>query len=534
MADKKRFRIDIGRLNKFWGSPSEFRYGFTPSGVFHSFLFGRLGQSGALDYIGQLKREWGADYNSEIEDLVQEAPIKPKAPPPPPPPSPQTEFEFTPQASQEWISVQAFLKDTNKDHPGALLADNWKSSKKMEFVTFDQLKDKVGVGEVVFSAKMDGELVCLWFENGRAETVTAKGTIRTGMPAVDEAQEIMAKKFKSAAFMGELYAVDENNRPISYMQAASVLKDPDLGRDDAIRLAIFDVVEVEGKSAQDMPIADRMALIAKTFEGGKYVYPAYTKKGTIQDIEALWNELEKKGLEGVVVHMSDGTILKSKPIMSFDLMLVAVTKSPSIPGRIGAILASFIDKEGRYRLAGHIGTGMRDDQRVEFMNLARQYAIAEDDQYIWIDPKKSPVIEVEAVEVNPKKTPAMEFQDGHYVEIEKMMSGTLRFPVLKQVRTDKDPKYPDVRVEQLPFKLESASMLREGMKVMSLLGHTGTIVGLVPDSGDSGWDYDIIVKWDEPVWGIEVSEVHPTEIQMVGVTESQVVEVCVEPEVQEG
>jgi hypothetical protein len=524
MTDKKRYRISIGSLDKFRDHPSEFRYGISKIGVFQGLLFGFLGKEGAFDYIGYLKGKLGEQgYRELVDSIVQElAPPSPKPTPPPAvnvPPSPEQLELF-----QSVMDVQAFLKDANKEHPGAKLADIWKTNKRMEFVTFEQLEDRLSATETAFSAKMDGELVCIWFENGRAELVTAKGTLRWGFPVTNEVATAVGKKYKQAAFMGELYAVDNRNRPISYMQAASMLKDPDAGYDDQLRLAVFDVMELDGKSVEDLDIMEKMDMIFKIFDGLHAVHAAYTKKGTFADIKELWNELDKRGLEGIVVHMPDGTILKSKPILSFDMVIVAVAKSTSIPGRVGAVLAAFIDKEGRYRLNGHIGTGLRDEQRIELMNMAKRIAIKEDDKYIWIDPTKSPVIEVEAIEINPKKQPALEFRDGEYVEVEKMMCGVMRFPVLKQMRTDKDPKYPDVRIEQLPIQLEESAIFQVGMHIKSLLGHTGVIIGLVPNSGDSGKDYDIIVEWDEPVWGVEVSEVHPTEVQMIGIPESSLSE----------
>lgn len=507
--EKTLYELNIGVLNTFSGVKPVQREGNSKSGVFTRFLFGQLGRDGALDLLNRLKNEYGeGGYQHLIDRIVKEIP-KPGAPPAPPG-----------QMDLPGVSARfhrfAFEKVSEPDHPAVAMAREWKESHRMQFMLFDQLKDRVAEQEVPYSAKMDGELVAVWFENGLVEVATHKGTLRTGMPATTEAAEALGKKFKKAVLMGELYSVNEHGIPQSYMRSASVIKDPKLGEDESIRLAIFDLISLDDRSFEDQDILVKMDAVRSIFPGTHYVHAAYTTRGTIKDMEELWNQLTKRGLEGLVVHMPDG-LVKSKPILSFDMVILAVTKSPSIPGRAGAILASFMDKEGRYRLNGHIGTGLTDDQRVSFMLWAEKNKVREDESYIWVDPTKSPVIEVEAVEANPKQQPTMKFENGMYVTVENMLSGTLRFPVLKQIRDDKNPKYPDVGIEQLPFKTSAQrDRLEVGRWVKTVTGQIGKIKMLVPKSGDSGMDYDLVVEFDPPVWGINIAECHPTEVIFIG------------------
>ena len=526
MADKRLFKIYPRVLNRFrnWserGSSVGHRFGLSKLGVFQGFLFSQMSREEAVNYIGRLKGELGDfGYEALVERFAEEDATPPPAPEPPaeqpakPEPSPQMElplFLTESAVKEEALRLLGFTKTVDKTHPAAAASAAWKAAHKMDFMLFDQLKERLGEMAVPFSAKYDGELVCLWFDGQEAVVVTHKGTVRSDLPATDEATEYLKRHYKRAVLMGEFYAVDEKGRPISYMRAAHTLRDPRAGDDDQIRIAVFDIVELDGKSYEDIPIAQKMAIVNQIFKGAQHIQPVFNQLGTIRNIEAFWNELDERGLEGVVVHMPDKTIIKSKPVMSFDLVIVAVSKSPALPGRIGAILTSFIDKEGRFRLNGHVGTGLTDEQRVELLEWAKSIAVREDEDHIWVDPARSHVIEVEAVEVKPQEQPTYVFKGGHYVEVENQMSGTLRFPVVKQFRTDKDPKYPDVRVEQLPFKT-SSSQLRQGMHIKTITGHTGKVIRLVERSGDSGLDYDVAVDWDVPVWGIKVSEVHPDDI----------------------
>jgi hypothetical protein len=520
VADKRLFKIHPGVLNRFSGS-SEHRMGHSKSGVFHGFLFSKLGRMGMMSYVADLKRELGVvGFGALIERFSEEVPedksVAAIEDPEPeqleiPMAAPRDFTEFPLTVARAWemsLQLLGFTRTVDKTHPGAAAAAVWKATNKMRFVLFDKLKAEVGDQPVVYSAKMDGELVCLWYEEGKgAVVVTHKGTVRKDLPALDQATERLARRYKRAVLMGEFYAVDDQGRPVSYMRAAHTLRNPRAGEDEDIRIAVFDILELDGKSYEDVPTLDKMRIVRELFAGATYVHPALTERGTIHQIESLWNELDKRGLEGIVVHQPDGTLLKSKPILSFDLVVVAVSKSHTMPGRIGAVLTSFIDKEGRFRLAGNVGTGLTDEQRIQFLEWAKSIALDEDETYIWVDPKKSFVVEVEAVEVHPKEQPAFRLRDGHYVEVEDMMAGSMRFPVIKQIRDDKDPKYLDVRVEQLPFQTSveatlrppADGALRKGQRVRVISGQIGTIVG---DDGQ-----DVLVEWDAPLWGLARAEV---------------------------
>lgn len=76
---------------------------------------------------------------------------------------------------------------------------------------------------------------------------------------------------------------------------------------------------------------------------------------------------------------------------------------------------------------------------------------------------------------------------------------------------------PDKKVEPGADNIiEKKSTLEKGDRVRSLLkGNTGVIVETRPASGDSGKDVDYVVSWDEPLEGLKITEVHPTEIEKI-------------------
>ena len=411
--------------------------------------------------------------------------------------------------------IQAFDKTTDKTHPAASVVENWKKSRKMRFLTFDQLAELIGKEQAVISVKLDGELVALVLTDGRVEAITSKGTIRTNFPAADETAKLLGAKYKNAMIMGEMYVVNENEVPQSYMKAATVLRDPHSEKDELIRLAIFDVMKLDDVDYEEKPIEEKMALIADLTKGGKLVQPAYTVIGGIAEAQKLWKQLEEKGWEGLVVHVGD-QMYKVKPIMSYDLVVVAIEKSAKYQDRMGAVLAAFRDKESRFRMSGSIGGGFSDEERRTMYDWALRNKVYEDDERIWVDPFKEPlVIEIEAVEVNLKNRPAMTFKDRKWVEIEQDMSGVFRFPQFVRVRDDKKPEHPDVRIEQLPIQSMKfiASQLEPGRRVKVISGQWGKIMNITTHAKDSFEDCVLLVRWDSPLFGeIESSACHMTEV----------------------
>lgn len=457
-------------------------------------------------YIFRMRQELGEDgwdrKVSEMADEVVEEGIAEE---------PAIQQEVVPD---EQLELFEFQKSVDKEHPGAAIAGAWKESHSMKFVTIDKLKDLVDDAEVTTSVKLDGELVCLYFRGEVAEVVTAKGTVRTSLPPTEEARTLLAN-YKEAAFMGELHVVNEKEIPQSYTKVSSALKNPDKGMDDSIRLSIFDIISIDGKTYENVDMQTKTKEIENIFGKGKFIRPATTVYGNMSEAEKLWDQLDERGWEGLVVYFGD-TIYKTKPIMSFDMVVVAVVKSDKLVDRISAIVTSFIDKEGRFRLSGSIGGGMTDEERNEFKAWAERNKIMEDDEKIWVDPYKEPmIIEVEAVEVNVKKEPKLDFKDGKWVQIEDDWSGTLRFPQLERVRDDKEPKYPDARIEQLPISSSALPVeIRPGRYLKDIHGNVGRIQPFAPREGGLG--FDIVVEWTPPLFGVvEASSIHPTEIVSV-------------------
>jgi ATP-dependent DNA ligase len=351
------------------------------------------------------------------------------------------------------------------------------------------------------------------------DVVTPKGTVKNKMPPTDEALQLLSGH-EHAVFMGELYAVDKENRPQSYMTGSHIIKSPDSGQDNLLRISIFDVVYVDGKKFEEESIMDKMKIVEQIFGKGKTIHPAITVEGTIDEAEDLWKRLEPEGWEGLVVH-AGADIFKVKPIQSFDLVVVAIDKSDKFTEQIGAVLVAWTDKEHRYRLNGSVGGGFTDSERIWLLEWAKRNIIFEDENHIWVNPFAEPlVVEVQALEVNQKMKPAFKFEKGKYVVVEDQMSGVLRFPQYIRMRPDMDPEDPNARVEQVGIQgsmIIKSEQLSVGQLIKTVNGAVGQIVAFSPRHGELGdTDLDVVVKWKPPLWDtIEISELHPSEISEI-------------------
>jgi len=389
-------------------------------------------------FIWRQKEEYGEEqWNYLVDKMAEEESMAG------PPPEPEPE-----KTGPNQLDLFAFDRYTDKAHPGTDIARAWKINNKMVFMDFDRMSEMIGDATATFSAKMDGELVCIYYEGGKTVLVTPRGTIRTNMPPTDEASELLAGN-SSAAFLGEIYAVDESGKPQSYMQSVKKIKSNEKNSDQYMRVAVFDVHQIDGKECESWPIEEKDKKIKEIFGPGKTIHPVLMATGTLDKGTAMWNALEKNGWEGMVIHFS-GQLYKIKPLQSYDLVVVGINKSAKFMGQVSAAVCAFMDKEGRYRMSAKVSGGFDDQDRIDLLEWAERNKVAEDDKMVWVDPLKDPlIVEVQAVEVNQKMMPAMEFKEGKWLTLENQMSATLRFPKFKMEREDKDPVNKDIGLEQV-------------------------------------------------------------------------------------
>ncbi len=99
------------------------------------------------------------------------------------------------------------------------------------------------------SRKVDGEFTVLVYRDGQALSINPGGTVRVGLPWMEEAAGLLSQAgIREAMVAGELYVARPDSRPRVH-DVISVARQPS-SPDDLrnLRFAAFDLISVEGKS----------------------------------------------------------------------------------------------------------------------------------------------------------------------------------------------------------------------------------------------------------------------------------------------
>lgn len=324
---------------------------------------------------------------------------------------------------------------------------------------------------VTATVKVDGELE-VWEADVAAGVfvmINRNERERHVVPIADEVLAMLRKKgHQSARGAGELYAVRASNGrelPLSFEKSISQIKTrtkPDTPPHDQrhLRLAAFDLFELDGHQLWGaVPYADRFALLYSLFTNGeKFVKPVAGQAVTAEEpapIGELWRKhVLEDNFEGLVLRMNGG--IKVKPIHTIDLAVIAIQAGKGRhKGRMGALVCAYRDVNGRFVLAGKVGTGFTDEQRewwsthVERVGGRFGTTKAEADiEYV----VPTHVVECEAERFIKRQAKAWHWhaRTQRWVRVGTQPSAIMQKPRFVRLRTDKTLSPYDLRLAQVP------------------------------------------------------------------------------------
>lgn len=228
---------------------------------------------------------------------------------------------------------------------------------------------------------------------------------------------------------GEITFFKKNGHPFFLTAAAT----PATKKDYIARYMVFDVLEVDGRDVTKLPLLKRLEILSQLIPPNL----EHIKIVKTHDIKAEYPKIYKsivarKG-EGVMlkkktseyVHGSREHWVKIKKDQTEDCIVVGITEGL---GRrkwtFGAlILGQF--HNGKLTYVGNVGSGLSDDNLMEFYNIIMNMRPAKNPFESNIGHVKKFVDPVIVVEVRA---------------MERNKSYTLRLPVFLRVRNDKQPK----------------------------------------------------------------------------------------------
>lgn len=232
------------------------------------------------------------------------------------------------------------------------------------------------------SLKVDGEFSLLAYANGEALIVNPGGTVRVGIPAVDEAAALLKKAgVKTALIPGELHFTKAKGTRPRVHDVSRVARQPASQAElDQLGFAAFDILEIDGKPPSD-EFTKTWDKLVELFKGGKkanVIEAVWLNDATA--IQAQFRKWIELGAEGAVVRSDTVGRFKLKPRHTIDAVVIGFTESPEDDrrGMIHDLLLALIRPDGCMQVLGHVGGGFTTDDRRNFLSDLRDMIVESD------------------------------------------------------------------------------------------------------------------------------------------------------------
>jgi len=325
----------------------------------------------------------------------------------------------------------------------------------------DQIDQRLGGTSFFVTRKYDGELAVLFFDGEQVFTINTGGRVRAGLPChAEAAAALKAAGVTAAVIPSELYAAgsDGRERVFGVRQA---LAD---GKLNALALAPFDILSVDGQPFRASSYADVYQELTRIFGAGEFCRPvigeAAASKQAVRDIFASW--VSDAGAEGLVVRSELPIVYKVKPRHTLDVVVVGFSEGlAEAKGQVRSLLVALMPDAGSYQVVGHVGGGLVAEQRVEFfqklsaMDVASTYIETDANRVAFHMVRPEMVAEVMINDVlyettgGPMINPLLEYGAAGYRRAGSAPGVSIIYPVFVRVRDDKAPDATSVRYSQI-------------------------------------------------------------------------------------
>jgi hypothetical protein len=358
------------------------------------------------------------------------------------------------------------------------------ASARMQPLDRTDIKEKIPAAEYHVSRKVDGEFTVLVFREGQVFSMNPGGTVRVGLPWMDEAAKLLSKAgLKEAMIAGELYVNRTDRRPRVH-DVSNIARQPQSAGDlQSLNFAVFDVMSIDG-AIVNQPFANTWKSIQKWFGEGQRIRPVEAKSlKDAREIEQLFEEwVDKQDAEGLVVRSDLGGMFKVKPRHTLDVAVIGFTESVAErQGMMHDLLLAVMRTDGTLQLLGRVGGGFSEDQRRGFLSdlkdmvVESEYAEVNSDHvaYQMVDPQW--VIEISCLDLISQTTRGAPVNrmvlDYHkngsaaYHVVTKLPLATIISPQFVRRREDKQVRPQDVRIAQVTDIVEVALADRDARQM---------------------------------------------------------------------
>jgi len=252
------------------------------------------------------------------------------------------------------------------------------ASRMISLEAADILK-RFPAGAYHVSLKVDGEFSLLVYAAGEALLVNPGGTVRVGIPAVDEAAALLKKAaVKTALIAGELHFTKASGKRPRVHDVSRVARQPGSQAElDQLGFAAFDILDIDGQPAGE-EFAKTWDRLTALFQGGK-------RAGVIEGVwlkdaaavEGQFRKWVEQGAEGAVVRSDAVGRFKLKPRHTIDAAVIGFTEgTDDRRGMVHDLLIALVRPDGCLHVVGHVGGGFSNDERRGFLSDLKDSIVA--------------------------------------------------------------------------------------------------------------------------------------------------------------
>lgn len=252
------------------------------------------------------------------------------------------------------------------------LAKSYKRNISNSFFLVDgnHIKEVIQENDLCVTRKIDGTMQMLFYRDGEAVAVSTSGKELRGLPCLDEFAALVERdSLKSVTVVAELYAALGDTGRERVFDVSRAIADKSLN--DRLKLAIFDIVDIDDESCNNLPYPEKIDKIKNLFTGERVHAVEAKAAATVDELEQIYNLwVIKEGAEGVVVRTGHFFSYKIKPHHPVDAVIVGyTTKDAPHCDSVRDIMVAVMTPAGLLQQFAVTGTGFTSKQRQELFAL---------------------------------------------------------------------------------------------------------------------------------------------------------------------
>ena len=346
------------------------------------------------------------------------------------------------------------------------------------FVAVDgaKIKQMIGGSRFCVTRKIDGHLQVVFFRDGKCTMLNAQGKQKAdSLKCLDVfADSLKDAGVKSAAVAAELYYPAESGRP-RCNDVISALADS--GKKELLRLATFDIIELDGTPWKPEHYADTHNKLCTLFKDDMVRPVQMRNASSVDEVREIYDEwVVGEGAEGLVIHSESHIVWKVKPRHSIDAAAIGYTTSDR---GMRDLMLAVRRKDGLFQMFTVGSNGFTEENRQKIvdrlskLHVESEYVLSDSRGIAYQMIRPELVFEVSVLELvargnddKVKMNPLLRYDESKGWLMEGNTPGVKALSVtIERERTDKSTDETDIRVSQLtdicPFEEEEAQVKGE-------------------------------------------------------------------------